>query len=128
MPIRTNKKGWRWKPSKEQRDKAQKTWRVKNPEAYALARVKNRAKREGLEFDLDLTDIVIPEYCPVLKCKLEINTKDKKDTSISIDRIDSNKGYIKGNIQIISMLANRMKNNATKDQLSLFADWIISCR
>ena len=63
-------------------------------------------------------------YCPILGLKLERHFNMKQDNSYSIDRIDSNKGYIKGNIQIISELANRMKNNATPEMLLNFADWI----
>jgi len=47
-----------------------------------------------------------------------------KNDSPTLDRIDPNKGYVKGNIQVLSHLANMMKSNATAEELHLFADWI----
>ena len=88
---------------------------------------KYHAKRAGLEFNLDLTDIIIPTHCPYLG--FEITTDyglGRKDTNASIDRIDSTQGYVKGNVQIISALANRMKNSSTQDQLLTFAHNVIT--
>lgn len=47
------------------------------------------------------------------------------DTSPSLDRIDPNVGYLPENIQIISNLANRMKNNASDEQLLRFSHYYI---
>ena len=44
---------------------------------------------------------------------------NKSDNSYSLDRIDSNKGYIKGNVWIISNRANTIKNNASLEELEL---------
>lgn len=81
--------------------------------------IKKRAKLKGFEFDLTLDDIPpIPEYCPVLGIKIKANDTNKPlDSSPSIDRIDSTKGYVKGNIRIISNRANRIKADATIEEL-----------
>lgn len=85
---------------------------------------KARALKKGLEFNIEIEDIVVPEVCPILHIRLEHNLKHSKENSPSIDRIDNTKGYIKGNIQVISTLANNMKNSATFEQLHKFADWV----
>jgi hypothetical protein len=83
-----------------------------------LSRAKARAKLKGLEFNISIEDIFIPEYCPVLNIKLEFYQKQGGgDSSPALDRIDSNKGYIKGNVQVISSKANRIKTNATLSEI-----------
>lgn len=96
---------------------------IKNNFEYNLwSQAKRRATRDGLEFSLDREDVVIPTYCPYLNVKLTKEWgKGQLPTNASIDRIDSSKGYIKGNIQVISRLANTMKSNATKEELIVFA-------
>lgn len=96
-----------------------------NYEFYILERCRKRARQSKLECNIDLSDIIIPQSCPVLGIAL-IRGKDKASiNSPSVDRIDPNGGYTKGNIQIISNLANMMKNNATPEQLISFAQWVL---
>ena len=78
---------------------------------------KKRALKKGLEFNIELKDIHIPKRCPILKVPLICSTR----YSPSIDRIYPDKGYVKGNIAIISTLANSMKANATPKELLIFA-------
>lgn len=83
-----------------------------------LNRAKARAILKNLEFNLSIDDILIPEYCPILNIKLEYYQKQGgSDNSPALDRIDNNKGYIKGNIQVISNKANRIKTNATLSEI-----------
>lgn len=92
---------------------------------FILYRLKSRAKQKGLEFNLDESDIIIPQVCPVFGFELKQNEQAVRDNSISVDRIDNTKGYIKGNIQIMSNLANSMKKNASVEQLIMFANWVL---
>ena len=78
---------------------------------------KKRALKKGLEFNIELKDIHIPKKCPILKVPLICSTR----YSPSIDRIYPDKGYIKGNIAVISTLANSMKANATPKELLIFS-------
>lgn len=99
-----------------------------SPEHRMWYKVKNttsKRKKKINDFDLEISDIIIPKYCPYLGIELTTILEDcTKDNYYSIDRIDSTKGYVKGNIMIISRLANTMKNNASIDLLKQFAKGI----
>ena len=105
-----------------------RTYRLKNPALYLYRSAKSRAKKKDIEFTISVDNIVLPSHCPILGIELIMHSDGKaggKDNSYSLDRIDTSKGYIKGNIQVISFLANSMKRNATKEHLCLFAKWIL---
>lgn len=55
--------------------------------------------------------------CPVLGIKMEIGEKNKNVNSPSIDKIIPEKGYVPGNVIIVSMKANRIKADATPDEI-----------
>lgn len=99
-----------------------------NPDSTKLALLrsaKQRAKIKGLEFNIDITDIELPSVCPLLNIPLVYSYKEQRktmDNSYSIDRIDSSKGYVKGNVWVISYKANRIKNDASLEELELLIE------
>ena len=91
------------------------------PKVHMLARVKARAKKFGIPFSLTVADIVIPEICPVLGIPLRIADGVSDDYSPELDRIVPAVGYVSGNVLVISRRANRIKNNATLEELQKIA-------
>jgi hypothetical protein len=99
---------------------------IKSPEYLLWYRAKESSKQRNKEFNLTIDDIIIPIHCPYLNVELITSFEDTNHSNYySIDRIDSSKGYVKGNIQIISLLANIMKNNATTEQLITFSQNVL---
>lgn len=93
-----------------------KKWVTNNILNYRLVSAKNRAKYKNLEFNITLNDLeeLFKEQnyiCPYSGLELTHSYDGNKLNTISLDRIDSNKGYTKDNIQIISSLVNEMKNS-----------------
>jgi len=104
-----------------------------------FASKKGRTKFAGKEFTIE------PEDIPGVKIKrfkgehqrwpemwelgIKLSWKGKgnggQDNSPSLDRIDSTKGYIPGNVMIMSNLANKMKSNATIEQLNQFSRYYL---
>jgi hypothetical protein len=100
--------------------------RIKSPEYLIWYRAKSNAKDRRYEFNLEISDIIIPEVCPYLGIKILTDVNSRTTPNYySIDRINSSKGYVKGNVQVISLLANTMKNNATTQELITFAQNIL---
>ena len=96
--------------------------KLSNIQKYLYQSAKARAKQKGEIFDIDLTDIEVPEVCPIFGIPMQYHREVKQDNSYSLDRIDSSKGYVKGNVWVISLRANRIKNDSTPQELRLIAD------
>jgi hypothetical protein len=109
--------------TKERMDKWYKEHREQNKDSQALRCIKHRAKKQEIDFDLSLEDISTYTTCPVFGWVLERGIRGQKN-SPSVDRVDPTKGYTKDNIQILSSQANLMKQDATPEELLMFADWI----
>lgn len=85
---------------------------------------RKRAKAKGLEFSLELEDIVVPELCPVLGIKLVAGEGTLVDSSPSLDRLVPELGYVPGNVAVISYKANRIKNNGSREDVMKVAAWM----
>lgn len=95
----------------------------KSPTKHWLNTIKNRAKQNRLAFNLTVEDLVIPHVCPVLGILL-VRTSTQTDNSPSVDRIVPSLGYVKGNVCIISLRANRLKSCATADELQKLFEYV----
>ena len=103
---------------------AQKKRKLKNPEARLLTQAKSRAKKNSFEFNITKEDIIIPKICPVLGIKLVVRSNGlAQDDTPSLDRINNDKGYVKGNIIVVSWRANMIKNKGTPDEHQRIADF-----
>ena len=90
---------------------------------------KARAKKYKMKFDIELKDIYIPDFCPILGLKLDKrifknSNRKPKDNSPALDRIDSSLGYIKTNVEVISYKANSIKNDGTAIEHELIAKFL----
>lgn len=135
---------------KEEKKLRERTYRKENPERYRqyrkdnynknkyrwtpvcremtlLKNSKTRARLKALPHDILLEDIIIPEYCPVFKdIRLSVINPKSQFDSPSLDRIKPELGYVKGNVIVMSHLANTIKSNGTAEQHRMIADWMDS--
>ena len=94
-----------------------------------LCNARNRAKRLGIPFDLTIEYLrelaFATTHCPLLDIELRWKTmygcgnknKHPHPNSPSLDRIVPEKGYVRGNVAIISHKANTMKSNASVEEI-----------
>ena len=92
-------------------------------EYFLLKSAKQRAKKRGVPFNLTIEDIRIPDMCPVLGIPLRRGKEKLHDNSPTLDRMVPERGYVRGNVMVISHLANRIKTNANPDQLIQAGQW-----
>lgn len=118
-------------PGYEKRQKKAETTRRRNkredPRAYWAQLTKGnvvaRAKARGEVTDIDNAWLLANanDICPLLETPLKYDNTWMAPDSAAIDRIDNDVGYFKHNCWIISALANRIKTNATVEQIETVA-------
>lgn len=90
-------------------------------------RAKQRAKRSGVDFELSTEYLysITTDQCPVFGTPfLFSNNKNILPESPSIDRIDPAKGYVRGNVVVLSMKANLIKSAYGADDIFKVAAWL----
>lgn len=112
-----------WQANKERyrepRRVYEKEYRQRNRAHSMFVKTRSRAKQLGIPFDLDEQDIVIPVLCPILNVPFVAPGR----YAPTLDRKVPALGYIKGNVWVVTKLANVMKNDASLDELRRFAKW-----
>jgi hypothetical protein len=93
-----------------------------DPIKFLLRGAHSRCKKNGMEFCITKDDLLLPTHCPVLGMELVYGAIVGKGmvapyNTASLDRIDNNKGYIKGNVIIVSKRANVLKRDATIQEM-----------
>ena len=78
------------------------------------------------KWDLKMIDLDWPTHCPILGLELDWENpwSRKMENSVSFDRIDNTKGYIRGNVKIISWRAYRIKNDGLAEEHIKIAEYI----
>ena len=86
------------------------------PERKMWTSAKWRAKEAGLAFDIRIIDVDIPYVCPILGIPIFTSPERAGPNSPSLDRVDNSKGYVRGNVRVISHRANTIKSDLTLEQ------------
>lgn len=111
----------------EKRREYARRYHKKFPEFRLFDAARQRARKAGLEFTITRKDVKIPAVCPYLGIPIKLDASKTggdwggNPNSPSLDRIDSTKGYEKGNVEVISWRANALKKDATPEELMKIA-------
>ena len=140
-----NTKKWREENLEYSREKARQ-WYEQNKEKALETKIKRRANltvderlelifkntlkghvKRRIEFNITLEDIKTlwsNQNGLCIYTKLPLSPKGYQLNTISLDRIDSSKGYIVGNIQLVCSAINRMKSTYSEIEFVYFCNLV----
>jgi hypothetical protein len=100
---------------------------VENAKDYRSRKIFNQrkidARKAGVPFEITLKYIqeLPAEICPIFKIPLVWG--GKSHNTASLDRIIPAKGYVEGNVHWISLRANLLKRDSTKEENAKLYEW-----
>lgn len=111
------------------RDAYNRKWGDLSQDLYDIKRAKFRgkkanAKRLGQTFTIEFSEIIFPDVCPILGIPIDYESEGISENSPSFDQIIAGKGYVSGNVCVMSWRANRIKNDGTAEEHRKIAEWL----
>lgn len=89
-----------------------------------LRRKRYNCRSEGVPWSISFGDVHWPTHCPILGIELDYFSDKRADCSPTFDRICQDKGYIPGNVVVMSYRAHRLKSDGTATEHRLIANYI----
>ncbi len=121
----------KWRKSNPNIEKiACKKWRTKYYKNFSnylhrLLKHTNKSKQHICTITHKyLIDLLLQQDYKCAISKVELLHEKRNLQSVSIDRIDSSKGYIEGNIQLVCRTMNLAKNNYSNSEMLNFIELI----
>ena len=115
----------------ERQEEWRRNQKKENPRRYTAQQMRGSAKKRanalGVDYNLDSKYIesLMQDFCPILGFKVKYGGGEKTKFSASLDRVVPSRGYVKGNVMVVSLLANLMKNEASPEEMLHFAAWVL---
>lgn len=122
MTIASRMRKWRADNPEKTRSYS-RAYRRDHPSTHLWSVSKSRAKLKGMEHTITPDDLPIPIQCPYLG--IPLTGVGSGDYAPSVDRVDNTRGYVPGNVEVVSRLANKMKSSASPAELRRFAQHIL---
>lgn len=113
--IMLEKQKARWIKDKEKsrlRAYTRRATRESWPQAI-LTTCRTRCRKALIQFNIEAEDIQIPDVCPIMGVPFVFGLGPNHPLGPSVDRIKPELGYVKGNVCVISRIANRIKSDCT---------------
>lgn len=105
--------------AKQQAEKYKQNWF-----RFQVTLKRAECKKKNIQFNLneDYLKLIWTNTCPVFKVSFDLSGK-RGSYSPTLDRINPRAGYVKGNVAYISFRANRIKYDASIQELKDLVDW-----
>ena len=108
-----------------------KAWTLRNPKRVwagtAVKSARHRIKGKEIPFNLtiDYVESILTDSCPIFNTQFKwIGNKKTLETSPTLDRIIPSKGYVIGNVVVISCKANNIKSAYMSTDIFKVAEWL----
>ncbi len=125
--VKSYKQKW-YAKNKEKSKKQKEKWLKTTRGCLSKKRghLKRQKRNRQLKFEITLDDLVEIWETQYGRCAISnypMETSFNSLFSVSVDRIDSSKGYIKGNIQLVCQAINFAKNQYTNEEMIRFWEY-----
>lgn len=106
------------------------SYKRNSPWKLRATKKKATCKERGIAYDLDAAHLeeIWTGFCPVFGVKIDFDLHRNNENAAEIDRIEPEKGYVKGNVAWLSRKANRIKNNASPNDIEKLNIWMQSIK
>jgi hypothetical protein len=108
------------------RNSESKAWRLKNLAYNSVRQARVRCQKTGMDFDLsrEWAENRYTGYCELTNIPFDVSVRAGPYT-ISLDRIDNTKGYLKTNCRFILHALNMFKGVGTEEDMITIAKALV---
>lgn len=101
-------------------------YKISNPFKWKCGKTKSRARSLKIPFDLtsEYLESIWTGYCPISLVKLQWDTSRLNPDAAELDRIIPELGYVKGNVVFLSRRINRIKSDASFEEIKKLGEWL----